>query len=457
MDIRKEAAQANSKLSTLEKVSYSFTDMAGNLLYVSMSSYILYFYTDVFDIPVSAAGMIILIACIVDAVSAIFWGSIVDHTHTKWGQSRPYFLWLAVPFALSTFLAFTAPNISGVPKLLYAGITYVLAAGVIYTGIQTTISAILPNLTLDPNERIGANSYRMVGSLIGSFVNSTFTLPLVAFFGNGNDKHGFMMTIAIFGVAAIVLLITAFKNMRERVPVSQKSLPFKQSLKATVGNVPWYLLVISFATFWIAQADRNSFSTYYAKYNLGNAELAAVFSGLQVLGIISSISIPFIVKIANKTATMLIGLGIRAVGQTMMALVGGNFILVIVSWSIGVLGSALAMSMPFAMLADTVDFGEWKTGVRAPGFLTAVGSAFCIQLGSGFGSFIPSKILDMTGFVANKTQTPAASGAINFYFIWLPVTIYAIVAGIMVFYLKYEKIEPKIKADLVARAEQRDA
>ena len=438
MDIRKEAAQANSKLSTLEKVSYSFTDMAGNLLYVSMSSYILYFYTDVFDIPVSAAGMIILIACIVDAVSAIFWGSIVDHTHTKWGQSRPYFLWLAVPFALSTFLAFTAPNISGVPKLLYAGITYVLAAGVIYTGIQTTISAILPNLTLDPNERIGANSYRMVGSLIGSFVNSTFTLPLVAFFGNGNDKHGFMMTIALFGVAAIVLLI-------------------KQSLKATVGNVPWYLLVISFATFWIAQADRNSFSTYYAKYNLGNAELAAVFSGLQVLGIISSISIPFIVKIANKTATMLIGLGIRAVGQTMMALVGGNFILVIVSWSIGVLGSALAMSMPFAMLADTVDFGEWKTGVRAPGFLTAVGSAFCIQLGSGFGSFIPSKILDMTGFVANKTQTPAASGAINFYFIWLPVIIYAIVAGIMVFYLKYEKMEPKIKADLVARAEQRDA
>ena len=92
-----------------------------------------------------------------------------------------------------------------------------------------------------------------------------------------------------------------------------------------------------------------------------------------------------------------------------------------------------------------------------PGFLTAVGSAFCIQLGSGFGSFIPSKILDMTGFIANKTQTPAASGAINFYFIWLPVIIYAIVAGIMVFYLKYEKMEPKIKADLVARAEQRDA
>lgn len=265
-----------------------------------------------------------------------------------------------------------------------------------------------------------------------------------------------MITIALFGVAAVFLLITAFKNMRERVPVSQKSLPFKQSLKATVGNVPWYLLVISFATFWIAQADRNSFSTYYAKYNLGNAELAAVFNGLQVLGIISSISIPFIVKVTNKTATMLIGLGIGAVGQAMMAMVGGNFVLVIISWSIGVLGSALAMSMPFAMLADTVDFGEWKSGVRASGFLTAVGSAFCIQLGSGFGSFIPSKILDMAGFVANQNQTAHASSAISFCFIWLPVIIYAIVAGIMVFYFKYEKMEPKIKDDLLKRAEQRN-
>ncbi|MBV0930178.1 MFS transporter [Lentilactobacillus sp. IMAU92037] len=456
MELTEEKDDANAKLPVFEKVSYAFTDMAGNLLYVSMSSYILYFYTDVFGIPVSSAGMIILLACIVDAVSAIFWGSIVDHTHTKWGQSRPYFLWLAVPFAVTTFLAFTAPNLSGTAKLLYAGITYILAAGVIYTGIQTTISAVLPNLTLNASERIGANSFRMVGSLIGSFVTSTFTLPLVAILGKGNDKVGFMITIALFGVAAVILLLTAFKNMRERVPVSTKSISLKQSMKATVGNIPWFLLVVSFSIFWIAQSDRNSFSTYYAKYNLGNPELAAVFNGLQVLGVISSISIPFIVKITNKTATMLIGLAIGAVGQAMMAMVGGNFALVIVSWCVGVLGSALAMSMPFAMLADTVDYGEWKSGIRAAGFLTAVGSAFCIQLGSGFGSFIPSKILDAAGFVAHQQQTAHASAAISFCFIWLPVIIYAIVGLIMVFYFKYEKMEPQIKAELLQRAEARD-
>lgn len=136
--------KANVKLSVWEKTAYSFTDMAGNLLYVTISSYILYFYTDVFGITAAGAGMILLVARFFDAISAPVWGSIVDHTHTKWGQSRPYFLWLAIPFAVATFLAFTAPGLHGSAKLWYAGFTYILAAGVVYTGIQTPITAILP-------------------------------------------------------------------------------------------------------------------------------------------------------------------------------------------------------------------------------------------------------------------------------------------------------------------------
>ncbi len=164
---------ANVKLSVWEKTAYSFTDMAGNLLYVTISSYILYFYTDVFGISVGGAGLILLVARFFDAVSAPVWGSIVDHTHTKWGQSRPYFLWLAIPFAVATFLAFTAPNLHGTAKLWYAGFTYILAAGVVYTGIQTPITAILPSLTTNGQERINANTFRMCG---GSLVHSSLVL-----------------------------------------------------------------------------------------------------------------------------------------------------------------------------------------------------------------------------------------------------------------------------------------
>ncbi|QYY85155.1 MFS transporter [Pediococcus pentosaceus] len=441
----------SDKLPFLEKVSYSFTDMAGNLLYVTISSYILYFYTDVFKISVAGAGLILLIARVVDAISAPIWGSIVDHTHTRWGQSRPYFLWLAIPFAIATFLAFTAPNLSGDAKLWYAGITYILAAGVIYTGIQTPITSILPSLTADTDERISANTFRMAGGNIGVFITSTFCLPLVAFLGQGNDKHGFMLTLGIFGTLAVILLFLAFRNLRERKDVEVKSIPFKDSLKATVGNKPWFILVISFVIYWIAQADRNGISVYYAKYNLGNEQLTSVFNGLQVLGIIATISIPFVVKVTNKTMTMLIGLAIGAFGQAMMAFAGSNFALVIVAWVIGIFGAALACAMPFAMLADTVDFGEWKTGIRASGFLTAVGSAFCIQLGSGFGSFIPSKIMAAAGFVANQKQTAESLASIKFCFIWLPIIVYIISGIIMLFYFKYEKMEPQIKKELQNR------
>ena len=449
------------KLPLKEKISYSFTDMAGNLLYVTISSYIMYFYTDVFHIPaacVLGAGTILLLARSAVAISAVVLGSIVDHTNTKWGQSRPWFLWLCVPFAITVFIAFTAPNIADpTMKFWYALITYVLAAGAVYTGIQTPITAILPNLTSDPVERNNANSFRMLGGNIGSFITSSFTIPLVGFFGTmlgGGDKTGFMAVTALYGVIAIVLLVLAFKNLRERNyhPELNKPIPFKDSLKAAKGNWPWIILVVAFVIYWIAQSTRNGVAVYYAKYNLGNENLTSLFNGVQVIGIIGTLAMPILAnKLKNKTLTMIIGLAIGAIGQILMPLAGSNVALAVIFWTIGVIGAAIACGMPFGMLADTVDYGEWKTGIHAAGFLTAVGSAFCIQVGSGFGAFLPLEIMNANGYVANAEQTPQALGAISFCFIWLPVIVYAVVAAIMCFYRKFEKMEPQIKAELAQR------
>lgn len=194
-----------------------------------------------------------MIARVVDAISAPVWGSIVDHTHTKKGQCRPYFLWLAIPFAAATFLAFTAPsNLHGTARLIYAGVTYILAAGVIYTGIQTPITAILPNLTTNRTERVSANTWRMCGGSVGAFVTQSFALPLVAFFGRGNQKAGFMWVTAIFGVIGVLLFFYAYKHLKEVNVATTKPIPFKDSLKAAKGNFPWFILVAAFVIFWIA-------------------------------------------------------------------------------------------------------------------------------------------------------------------------------------------------------------
>ena len=450
------------KLSVREKIAYSFTDMAGNLLYVTISSYIMYFYTNVFHIPAAGAlgaGTILLVARFADAISAVVWGSIVDHTNTKWGQSRPWFLWLCVPFAITVWIAFTAPSLpDGAPKFWYALITYILAAGAVYTGIQTPITAILPNLTSDPVERNNANSFRMAGGQIGSFITSSFTIPLVGWFGvqfGGGDKTGFMIVTAIWGIVAIILLLFSFKNLNERNyhPELNKPIPLSDSFKAAKGNWPWIILVVAFVIYWVAQSTRNGVSTYYAQYVLNNRNLTSIFNGVQVLGLLGTIAMPIIAnKTKNKTLTMIIGLVIGGLGQALMPLAGQNVPLLVTFWTIGVLGAAIAIGMPFGMLADTVDYGEWKTGIHAAGFLTAVGSAFCIQVGSGFGAFLPLEIMGAAGYDANlEQQSQSALDAISFCFIWLPVIVYIVVGVIMCFYRKYEKMEPMIKAELAER------
>ncbi len=140
-----------------------------------------------------------------------------------------------------------------------------------------------------------------------------------------------------------------------------------------------------------------------------------------------------------------------ALGQIIIGFAGSNITLIVIGWTLASLGTGIAVTLPFAMLSDTVDYGEWKSGIRASGFLTAVGISFCIKLGAGLGSFIPSLILDSAGYVANATQTPQALAAIKFCFTWLPAIFFAIGAIIMLKYVKYEKNEGKIRQELEER------
>ncbi|MCT3530679.1 MFS transporter [Latilactobacillus curvatus] len=127
-----------------------------NFTIYRISTYLLYFYTDVFGLSIGVAGTILLLTRCIDMFDAPIWGFLIDHTHTRWGQSRPYFLWLCLPFAVFTWLTFTTPNLSGTTKVVYAAVTYVIA-GILYTGISTPMTSILPNLTNDPEQRTVLN------------------------------------------------------------------------------------------------------------------------------------------------------------------------------------------------------------------------------------------------------------------------------------------------------------
>lgn len=238
-----EAIKSDKAVPFHRMLAYASTDTAGNLLYTTVTTFILYYYTDVFGLTVAAAGTILLAARILDAFDAPVWGFIIDHTHTKWGQSRPYFLWMAFPFAIFFILMFWSPDLSTTAKFWWAMITYLLF-GISYTGVGTPISSILPNLTNNSEERIKLNSTRMIGGNIGYFITASFTLTFVAFLGGGNATAGWRNTAIILAIIGFALLLFAFFDSREINTSSQKSLSIMESIRGAKHNWPWVILVV---------------------------------------------------------------------------------------------------------------------------------------------------------------------------------------------------------------------
>ncbi|GAA3329841.1 hypothetical protein GCM10020331_079950 [Ectobacillus funiculus] len=150
------------KIRFKEKVGYASGDLACNLIYQTVSTYLLFFYTDVFGISAAAAGtMFFLIVRAIDALSDPFIGTLVDKTNSRFGKFRPYLLFGAVPFALLAILCFTTPNFTGSGKLVYAYITYT-ALSVLYTCINVPYGALTSAITRDSKEVVDLTSVRMV-------------------------------------------------------------------------------------------------------------------------------------------------------------------------------------------------------------------------------------------------------------------------------------------------------
>src|SRR5580704_5806446 len=158
-----------NSITYAKRLSYAASDTGGQLVFAVISNYLLYFYTDVYGISVGIAGTILLVARCIDGVDALGWGIILDKTHSRWGKSRPWFLWLCVPFAIFGVLTFLTPDLGHKAKVLYAAATYIVCS-VLYTGINTPVTSILSALTPDPHERVTLTCWRMFGSKFGVLI-----------------------------------------------------------------------------------------------------------------------------------------------------------------------------------------------------------------------------------------------------------------------------------------------
>ena len=458
-----------NKTSYTTRFSYAASDVAGQLVFTFIiGGYLSKFFTDVYGLPAITCGYIIAIARWIDAIDAPIWGIIFDKTHSRWGKSRPWFLWLCVPFATFGVLTFQTPDLGYTAKVWYAAITYI-ACNVLYTGINTPVTSILSALTSDPQERVTLTCFRMFGSKLGVLIVNLTALKMVEWLGQGDDKKGFMLTLPIYAVGSILLYLLAFRNLKEVVREEKKSQPIFGTFRAIKGNWPWIIIFTSSLLFWIGFISRVSTVPYFFEYALHRKDLTWLAYSLDFVSLATAFLLPWFCRWTSKRTAWALGLVGMVIGQLILYLGVHNFpsqeiniyywygksislpLVIFIGWFFGFFASGMAMAMPFSVLSDSVDYGEWKTGIRAPGLLTAVGAAFCLKAGAGLGGAIPLWIMGKSGYVANVEQTASSLKAIEFGIVWLPAICLALSAIPVLFYGKFERLEPQIHAELDQR------
>ncbi len=440
--------------SLTTRLSYALPDIAGQLVFGMISNYLLYFYTDVAGIAVGVAGTILLVARCIDGLDAPLWGLVLDKTRSRWGKSRPWFLWLCFPYAVLGVLTFLTPNLSASAKALYSAATYILC-GVLYTGINTPVTSILSALTSDPAERITLTTFRMIGSKAGVLIVNATALPLIALLGRGNDQRGFALVMPLFATGTVLLFLLAFRNLVEIVKVEDKPLPFFATFAAIRGNWPWLIIVLSSLCFWIAFISRISTLIYYFTYALHRKDMVPLANSLDVVSLAAVVFLPWLCRRLSKRNLWALGLAGSIAGQLGMYLAAPSISMVLAAWVFATVTGGVAMAIPFSILSDSVDYGEWKTGIRGAGVLTAIGAAFCLKAGSGIGGALPAWIMSAHGYVPNAAQSPSSLAGIEIGFIWLPAFFFTLSLLPVFFYRKYEDLEPLIHADLDRRSANR--
>lgn len=455
-----QAPERRNQVPWKERFSYSLSDFACNLSFQMVGTYLMIFYTDTFGISAAAVGTLFLVARIVDAFDGPFWGIMIDHTHTKWGKSRPYWLWFSIPFAVFCVLVFTTPNLSVTGKIIWAYITYI-GVDVLYSAVNIPITSILPSLTSNPQERITLSTIRQFMGTAGATIITGITLGMVAFLGGGSttSKHGWFIWALIVGIIVVIIFGIVFKNTHERVQTksSRRSIPIKESLKALRKNWPWAIIIFINFIYWLGMQTRSQVTVYFFKYNMHDASIASLVLSLQLVALVAVVLTPATSRLIGKRNTMLGGMILACVGQLLLSFGAAQLSvgMIVFATIIGYLGTGYVSGLIAVMLADAVDYGEWVNGVRAEGIVTSF-SSFSAKLGMGIGGAITGAILSSTGYIANHTQTAAALHGIEMNYIWVPLLGFGLSAIALLFY-HVDGIEKKMLSDLAAKHAKENA
>lgn len=407
-----------------ERISYACGDAASNVVWAALGAFVMMYYTDVAHIDPKAIGVVMLISRLLDGVSDLVMGLVVDHTKSRFGKARPWLLRIAIPFAIATTLMFSVPDFENKAKIIYIFVTYNLVM-TMYTMINLPYGSLSTLMTDDPYERSVLNIFRQIFAQITSLIITSATLPLIKVFGGG--RMAWTITYGIFSAAAAVLFLICFAGTKETVGIAAKEredVPVMKALSALVRNKCWVismLLGTGTCLFYMAISTINS---YFCVQVLHDDNMVGTLNAAYITPmIVFFFFMAPIVKRIGKRKTNLLGWMVILISYVPLLLAMTSVPVLIISAVVRGIGYACVMGVQFAIIGDSVEYGEWKTGVRSEGLVFSAQSFGC-KVGMGLGNALIGALLSWGKYDGELAVQPdSAITVIKVLYIGMPIIV----------------------------------
>ena len=433
-----------------QQLAYALSELASCPLYTIVFTFLTFFYTDVLGMNAGTVGIVILASKVFDGISDLWAGNLIDHTHTRNGSARPWILRAAIPLALSYVLLFTVPNLGNIGKILYIFVTYNFAMTVAFTINNCAINALPVYMSNDTTSRSSAYAVRTIFAGVVQMAVSMVFLNLVESFGGG--QAGWIKVSSVLAAISLLFSLVVYFGTRERAVKTDEekveNVPFKTAIGSVLQNKYWFMVLAMILIIALHQVATLTVGVYYAKYILLDEKLAGNLVLYHHLGgAVGMLAMPFILRTGISKRSAVFAAGLCMVVGSLISVFRGDGVFLIASLALRGMGFGITNSLYYGMLADSVDYGEWKTGIRATAVTTSAASVGN-KLGSGLGSALIGLALSAAGYDGlQAVQTASAVSCIRVVFVVLPLVLYVLLLVLMYFY-KLDSLLPQIREEL---------
>ncbi|UGQ49085.1 MFS transporter [Massilia endophytica] len=441
---------SNQKMSVLEKVGFGAGDMALNVVISSMMLIITYFYTDIYGLHTADLALLFVAVKVVGGVADLVVGQLTDRFDSAMGRYRPWLLWLAIPYGVSVFFVFTTPEAEYNAKLVWAYSTYILMT-LMTSGVGVSYISLISGLTSDPQERLSANGYRLFFAKVGAFMVTIIVPILAQRWGHGNPAAGYQAAMGVMAAMGVVLFLFCFAATTERVRHVVVRQPLMEQVKLLMKNDQWLILCGVCVTGTVGYVVRGSVAIYYAKYYLGadTATVSAFLSTGVVAAILSMVASTWITKSYCKVKlfrnTQLL---VAALSVAIYVLVKpGDMVLAFVLYFLLSFVVDLHAPVFWSAIAETIDYGQVKTGKRVSGSAFG-GISVCQKAGMAVAGGLVGVLLAYFDYQPNAEQSAFALNGIALMLSVIPGFFHFLMGALMFKYRISDEYYDEVKAEM---------